>query len=344
MRSTRVPSPSRRARRGGSRFRTGRLGAGLALLLAVGCAGGWQEMKTKRFTAYAQRPHDYRETLRQLEYAYAALSAFFPKASVGPVEVLFMPGFDFVHEFGVDRSGLALPLVPGSGRLGRRNLIVMGQGSSNAYALGMLSYLFVNKAVPGAPLWLQQGLSTYFSRTAVQAGKGQWRACFGLQAPLEARYFQMPLDKFFATSWSEYAGTARFFDGTAGLLMDFIFHGDGGAHLTQVQAIFAAASQGVSGAQIMATTFPGMTLPQLGARISDFKGSQIEQRQRGIMCPLPVPIAPEQVPDESDPHESPVPAEEIQQLMVALHKLPQGERLPIWYPAEVIAHGPTASR
>jgi hypothetical protein len=329
------------------RRRTSSLTTGLLalLLLAGGCAGGWQQMKTKRFTGYAQRPHDYRETLHQLEYAYAALSTFFPKAAVGPVEVLFMPPSDLIHEFGVDRPGLVLPLVPGAGRVGRRNLIVMVQGTSNDYALAMLSHLFVNKAVPGAPLWLHEGLSLYFSHTAVQAGGGQWRACFGLQSPLDLRYMQMPLDKFFAVTWRSYPETGpKFFTGTAVLLMDFIFHGDGGAHLKKIPAIFAAASQGVSGAEIMASTFPGVSLEQLGARIADFKGSQIEQRARGIMCPLPMPIAPEQVPDESAPQESPVPSQEIQQLMLALHKLPQGHRLPPWYPAEVIARGADAGR
>jgi len=305
------------------------LGA-LLLVLAAGCAGGWQQMRTRRFTAYAQRPHDYRETMRQLEYAYAALSTFFPTAPVGTVEVLFMPGFDFIHEFGAERAGLVLPRVPGDGQLGRQNLIVMGQGDSTSYALSLLSHLFVDKAVPGAPLWLHEGLARYFSSTALQTGHGQWRACFGMMAPLDVRFFQMPLDKFFAVTWQTYPETGSFFSGTARLLMDFIFHGDGGAHLNQVPAIFAAASRGVPGPEIMTTIFPGMTLEALGQRIADFKGSQSEQRARGIMCPLPMDIDASHFPDRSDPQESPFPAPAIDQLMVALHQLPHGEKLPVW--------------
>ena len=82
---------------------------GLAVLLAAGCAGRWHQMKTKRITGYAERPRDYRETMKQLEYGYAALSAFFPKAEVGNVEVLFLPAASFVHEFGTDRSGSRFP-------------------------------------------------------------------------------------------------------------------------------------------------------------------------------------------------------------------------------------------
>jgi hypothetical protein len=314
-------------------LRTARLLALTVPLIAAGCAGGWHQLKSKRITGYAERPGDYRETMRQLEYSYAALSAFFPRADVGPVEVLFLPPATWLHTFGAERTGLVLTSVPGAGRVGRQSLVVMSQQPDYLLSTRLLAHLFLNKAVPGAPLWLHQSLAAYLGTAAIQSGQGRWRACFGFHASLDSRLYQMPLDKFFAVTWEQYpeAGPG-FFIGTGRLLMDYIFHGEKGAHLPKLPAIFSAAGQGMRGPDIMAATFPGVSLEELGKRISDFKGSQTEQRERGLICPLPVPIDAAHIPDESDPQESPFPTPDIEQLMAALKKLPHGDRFPAWYP------------
>src|SRR5262245_4019730 len=100
---------------------------GLAVLLAIGgCGGsGWQQMRTRRITGYAEHPRRFRETMNQLEYSYAALSAFFPKTQVGTVEALFLPGTTMGGTFGASRGGLVFPGVPGAQSIGRQNLLVM---------------------------------------------------------------------------------------------------------------------------------------------------------------------------------------------------------------------------
>jgi hypothetical protein len=315
----------------------------VALLVAVsGCAGGWQEMKTRRFTAYAERPRDYRETLLQLEYSYAALSTFFPRAQVGEVEVLFMPWDELMLTFHAERGGLVLPAVPGAGRIGKGNLIVMGEAGLGT-TMRLLSHLFVHRVVPNAPFWIHSGMAGYFASTGMQRGNGRFRACFGVVAPLDARFFQMPLDRFFAIGWRDYDHSdPSFYDGTARLLMDFIFHGDSGAHRAQLPAIFGAAARGQSGPQIMAATFPGMNLEQLGRRISDFKGSHREQMERGLMCPVPADIAPDRRPDTESPREAPVPPGVVAELLAALQKLPHGDYYPSWYPPEILGTPPAA--
>jgi hypothetical protein len=313
------------------------------LLAAAGCAGGWRQLKTKRITAYTDRPAFYDETIKQLEYSYAALSVFFPRAQVGTVEVLFMDGAALLQEFGPDRPGLVLPGLPGA-RIGSRNLVVMDRGVDTAYSMSLLTHLFLYQAVPNAPLWLHQGLSRYLSNALVKAGQGHWQACFGLPPVLEGRFYQIPLARFFAVTWDQYAEAGpSFMSGTGRALMDYIFHADGGAHLQKVPAIFSAASRGVTGPEIMAATFPGVSLEQLDERISGFHGSQTEQRSRGMLCPLTIPIPPDRVPDESSPLESPVPPVEIDNLIAALKKLPHGQGLPVWYPPAVPGPTPPAA-
>ena len=202
----------------------------------------------------------------------------------------------------------------------------------------MLSYLFVAKGIPNAPLWLHVGLAQYFQATTVQSGPGQLHACFGASRRyLGSSFRAMPLEKFFALGWKEYPrAEVPYYLGTANLLMNYIFHGDDGAHLPKLPAIFRAAAQGTPGPQIMAEVFPGMTLAQLGQRIYDFGGSISEQRGRAVSCPLPIPIPPDRAPDESIPQESPIAPQEIDQLMQALKRLPHGDRFPPYYPPEIL--------
>jgi len=313
---------------------------GVVIFAVAGCAGGgWQQMKTKRFTGYADTPRDHRDTMEQLELAHATLGSFFPKADIGQVEILFMDGNEFLHTFGTDRGGaMVLPKVPGAGRLGSGFTMVLTQDRGYSASTALLSHLFVHKVVPNAPLWLHEGMAMYFQQSRIGSAEGKWLACFGASwSPMGDKYIRLPLDKFFAVSWQDYANSEPgFYRGTGLLLIDFLFHGDKGAYLNKLPNVFAMAAQGTPGPQIMSVTFPGMNLAQLGQRIYDFKASGEEQRQRDVMCPLPIPVPAEKLPDESSPQETPANPQEIEQLLQALKRLPQGDRLPNWYPPEVL--------
>jgi hypothetical protein len=322
-----------------TKARSTRLLALLLLVSAIGCAGGWTEMKTKRFTGHAFKPRDHRDHMEQLELAHATLATFFPKADIGPVEVLFMDSTDFIFAFGTDRFGLVLPKVPGGGRLGAGNTIVLTTDGGYPIATVMLSHLFLNKVVPNAPLWLHEGMAMYFSKSTIGSANGKWITCFGANASIEgsAQIIRLPLDKFFAIGWKDYASSnPQYYRGTGVLLIDFLFHGDKGAYLDKLPNMFAATSQGMPAPQIMAATFTGMSLAQLDQRIYDFKVSGGEQRQRDVMCPLPIPVQAEKLPDESTPQEKPDAVPEVEQLLQALKQLPQGDRLPSWYPPEIV--------
>jgi hypothetical protein len=320
---------------------------GLVLLAAAGCAGGgWRQMKTKRITGYAETPHRFLETMNQLEYGYAALSAFFPKAQVGNVEVVFFEGTTLAHTFGTNRGGLTFPGVPGAPGIGRGNLILMTEDTRGEQSAGLLSHLFIHQVIPHAPLWLQQGLRQYFETVALQHGDAGWRACFGYKVTLVGTRgtFRMPLDRFFAITWPEYdKSDPWFYLGTATQLMEYIFHADGGAHVAKLPAIFAAAEQGMPGAQIMAATFPGTTLDQLGAAAYDLSRS-VESKRRRSKCALPVVLDPSQFPDETEPQLTPTSAQEIDQLLAAVKRLPHGDRYPGWYPPEILGSAKTAAR
>lgn len=319
------------------KMRVRRLFCLVALMVMSGCAGGWHSMKSKRITAYADKPRDFRHTVVQLEYAYAALSSFFPKVELGTVEVLFMDGIQRAHEFGSQRGGMVFPAVPGPTSIGRNNLIVMSADVGYANSTALLSHLFLHKLLPNAPLWLHVSLAEYFSGVSVKYGKDRWVACFGQAAPLDVSFFRMPLDQFLAVTWQDYAqSNPSFYRGTGQLLMDFLFHGDKGAHRGKLPAIFKGVANNMSGPEIIAATFPGMTLEQLGERLSGFKGSQAEQLERDRMCALGVPIPPEKIPDDADLTEIPISPQEIEPLMTALKKLPHGNKFPSWYPPAVL--------
>jgi hypothetical protein len=307
---------------------------------SAGCAGGWTEMKTKRFTGHAFHARDHRDHLEQLELAHATLSTFFPKADIGPVEVLFMDDDnDFLFAFGSDRVGLVLPRVPGGGRLGAGNTIVLPMSVGYPVATTMLSHLFLHEVVPNAPLWLHDGMAMYFAKSKLGSNDGKWVACFGANETVEGRaeIIRLPLDKFFALGWKDYASSnPRYYRGTGELLIDFLIHGDKGIYLEKLPSVFAAVAQGTPGPQIMSATFAGVALDELGQRIYDFKASSGEQRQRDVLCPLPLPVPADKLPDDSTPQERPESAAEVQQLLEALKQLPQGDRMPSWYPPEIV--------
>jgi hypothetical protein len=310
---------------------------GMVLLTTGGCVGGWTQMKTAHITGYAETPHSYRNSMKQMEYAYAALSSFFPRAEVGNVDVLFLDGPTMVADYGTGRGGMVLPTLPGATTIGSKNLVVVGEAGLFSSAR-LLAHLFIDKALPAAPLWLHEGLAEYFTSVQMQSGDGRWRACFGSTGPMAVNYIQIPLEKLFTITWQQYpTSEPAWYDATGWLLMDYVFHGEKGANFKKLPLIFDAVGEGAPAAKIMAATFPGMTLEQLGKRIADFKASSTEQRERNLMCALPVPIAPEKFPDEADPRETPADAQQIAQVRAALAKLPHGERFASWYPREVLA-------
>jgi hypothetical protein len=311
----------------------------LLIVSGTGCAaGGWTEMRTKRITAYSQTPAVHGETVTQLEDSFAALSAFFPKVDIGTVEVLFMGGWDQGEAFGSNRGGLVIPGVPGAEKIGRENLIVMDKDEEAVKSMDLMSHLFLHKAVPNGPLWLHQSLSTYLHNILIQEVGGKWRVCFGVVGQWDyRRIFRMPLDRYFSITWRTYAESEpNIYTGTGRLLMEFIFHGDGGVHLSQLPKIFVAAVQGVPGPQIMDMIFPGLTLEQLGERIAAAKNvGRTERTRDAMMCPLPLTIPDERRPDHTSAKETAAHPEEIAQLMTALKRLPHGDRYPSWYPPEI---------
>jgi hypothetical protein len=174
----------------------------------------------------------------------------------------------------------------------------------------------------------------------VQAGGGRWRACFGFPGPHDEPYTKLPLAKFFSVTWQEYPNAnPDYYLATGWLLMDFIFHGDGGAYFAQLPSIFEAVSQGISGPAIMAATFPNSTLDQLDEQIADVRGTGRAQLRHHNACPLAVPIAPSRLPDVGEPREEPVDPQEIERVRRALDKLPHGARFPSWYLPAILAGG-----
>jgi len=311
----------------------------LALCTAVvasGCASsGWHEMKTAHLTGYSEFPGNFRETMKQLEYTRSTLAAFFPRADVGPIEVLFLDGPTMAEVYGRYRGGFVVPAVPGAGSIGRNNLIVMSAFGLDGSAL-LMTHLYLYKVLPNAPLWFHESLAEYLAMIQVQSGTAGWRACLGFPGVM-TKHMRMPLDRFFAITWQQYPESdPAWYQDTGFLLMDYIFHRDHGAYFKQFPAIIDAVSQGTPGPAIMSKVFPGLTLAQLSERVGDTTARHADVVQRNIRCVLPMPIAPDQVPDEAEPRETPIASTEIDRLRAALDRLPRGQWVPQWYPPEVL--------
>ena len=142
----------------------------------------------------------------QLELAHATLATFFPKADIGPVEILFMDDTEFLHTFGTDAGAMVLPKVPGAGRLGGGFTMVLDQPRLSDSTRAQPPVRGQGPA-QRAPV-VARGNGDVFLQSRIGSVDGKWLACFGASwAPLGDKYIRLPLDKFFAVSWQDYANS-----------------------------------------------------------------------------------------------------------------------------------------
>jgi hypothetical protein len=307
----------------------------VGLSLLSGCSHGWRSYRSKHITLYTTSVRDQEQTQLQLEYAYAALSSsFYRHSELGPVEVVLLEGNTFVVELGARRPVLVLPKVPPDVRIGKNGLVVLYEDAMANRGAQALSYLFLHKLMPNAPLWLQEGMASYVRSFHYTYGKDAKGACFGFQEGLQG---EITLPELFSMSWDQMdEGPRTWYQDTSRLLMDYVIHGDEGKNFAKLPVILTLAAEGKSGPDIMSSAFPGTSMQALGLAVKNFRRDMGAQRARGVMCPLAVRIPPDRFPDEGERQETPTAQADIDQVMALFAKLPRREGYPAWYPPDVV--------
>src|SRR4051812_5537458 len=175
--------------------------------LAVGCASSrnytnWDANRTKHVTVYTDAKLEHLYMQEWLERSYNAFQAFFPDLKVGNANVVWLknePGVwtRLFSPLDDPPSGWTLETVPSGSRIGRDGLIILerkddyvsGPGGfrmtsvrDETLAKRQMAHLFIMRAVPMAPLWLQVGLGRYMSKYRVHYRGDYYVACFGSPA------------------------------------------------------------------------------------------------------------------------------------------------------------------
>lgn len=314
---------------------------------AGGCAStglnspdGWHVVKSKRFTMYTATSLSHAETLNGLEYHYASLSSSFFRKDIGNVDVVFLENEDFTDVFGVKRSYVVMPKVPGNGKIGKDGLLIVRplHGAGDTTSAEALTHVFIDRVLPPAPLWFHEGFSAYARMAEYKEGEGKRFACFGRPGFNETRF--IPLDKLFPMSWDEYDGdeARSWYKNTARMLIDFAIHGDGGKHLPAMNAMIEGFLEQKDTSAIMKTAFPSLDLKKLGERVTAHGLDVINQPAsiRGI-CPLGFPIPDDKAADIGDKPLAAADVADIKELIVAMKKLPRrNDGYPGWYPLDVV--------
>ena len=258
----------------------------LALLTALalpacsmpGQTTGWQVNRTKNVRLYTEARLEHEFIQEWLELSHAAFQAFFPEVNTGTVEAVWLkrePGSlgRFYSPLDDPRAGWTFETMP-SGGIGRDGLIVLERrlehrGMSFAavrdetLAKEQMAHLFINKAVRGAPLWLQVGLGRYLQKFRMHYKKDVWLACFGGNAfdePIRAgstgREVMLELDELFTADWYRYDKRRRsWYEYTAYALVHFMLHGKPG-HRERFPMFLKALREGRSNEEALAAGYP----------------------------------------------------------------------------------------
>lgn len=345
----------------------------VAAACASGCATteGWNNVQTKNFNLYTNTQEHYKETLRQLENAYAALSSsFFREKDVGKVDVLFLDDAEFVDYMGNFRRGAAISKLPGDGPIGKSGLLVLrphvlrsidgqGQGTrelgfettaaaAGAGAMGnraaiaakeMLTHIFIDRVMPQAPLWFHEGFASYVSSSELRGDGQRTFACFGYPHKTEAL---LPVASLWNVTFDEYAQPERrgFFPATGYTFIDFVVHGDDNKYRALIGPLVNGLASGQPADALVAGAFPGVDTAALDNMLGNHK-QLIEQQidsnaqVRGA-CPFGVLVPEKLLPAEAPSQITPVPPEHIEAMFRALQALPAKDEYPPYYPPSVV--------
>ena len=264
--------------------------AAVASLLG-GCAHqglpkGWAVSRTQHVKVYTDAWIEHEYMQEWLELSHMAYQALFPDVKTGTVDAVWLkqePGGTRWYTPNDDpQAGWTLETMPSGGRIGRDGLIVLerreeysvGPNGFSAHSVRdenlakiQMAHLFIMKAVPMAPLWLQVGLARYMAKYRVHY-HGDWaEACFGsvvFDEPIRAaeegrtgRRVTIPVSELTTTDWYGYDRKKRYwYEYTAYAFVHYLIHGEKGFNKGRFPKLLAALREGKSTEEALALAYP----------------------------------------------------------------------------------------
>ncbi len=354
------------------------LSASLVLTAAAaGCThapwrphAGWEASKSKHVTVYTDAITEHRFSQEWLERSHVAYQAFFPKVKMDKVDVLWVksePGW-FGRVFWPNedpQDAWSLETVPSGGKIGRDGLIVLETRNEHAAAV-QLAHLFIEKAVPNAPLWLHVGLARYMAKGRVHRRGDKWVACFGsavfdepitasmpkrqidpsrnpvLPNPttLSSRGVAISLDEVLYTDWYRYDAKRRhWYEYTAYAFVHFLIHGRNGWHGTRFPVLLEALGEGKSTEEALGLAYPHILDEEWEAALAAHLRppsnralvATVPTVAQGICMRLPT------IDESTPPERAPVDEAAIRTVMDDLQRVEIFRRHSGWFPEEIVA-------
>ena len=275
---------------------------GLVLVAALGgCAHrgpprGWAVSRSQHVKVYTDAWIEHEYMQEWLELSHSAYQALFPNVRTGTVDAVWLknePGssLKFYSPMDDPAAGWTLETMPSGGKIGREGLIVLerreelvASGASfsmrsirdEGLAKSQMAHLFIMKAVPQAPLWLQMGLARYMSRFRIHY-KGDFAlACFGsavFDEPIRSegrsgRRVIIPYDELTTTDWYGYDRKKRYwYEYTSYALVHYLIHGEKGFHRSRFPLFLRALGEGKSTDDALALAYPHILASEWDDRI-----------------------------------------------------------------------------
>ena len=366
----------------------------LATLTAgAGCArnnayNDWSVNRSRNVALYTDAKLEHRFIQEWLELSHAAFQPFFPEVKTGTVDAVWLKvepgsGTRIYRPWDDPRAGWTLETVPSGGKIGRHGLIILERelefrgthfaGVRNEQlAKAQMAHLFIMKAVPMAPLWVQIGLGRYMQKFRIHYQGKLWMACYGgvaFDEPLVASPAQLdPLgrmgqrgtvgvgdgrratidvEKLFTTDWYDYDGQGRrWFEYTAYALIHYLIHGDNGFNRSRFPLFLKALREGQSSEVALRTAYPQVLDDEWDERLAVHVRPSMSRAYRAGMSELPqgmcFQIPPAHHADKK-PRREKADTDDIATLMSDLERVEPFRRHAGWWPQDIV-HAEAAKR
>lgn len=316
------------------------VGALGGLLLSSGCAGSWKHYETKHVNLYTDMSLAHEQTVLALEYHYAIMaSSFFGKVAGPKVDVLLLDDVPFQAHFGSLRGGMTLSKSPGGQEIGRDGLIVMKLSGSTNLGSTLLSYWFLDKAAPNAPLWFHEGFGRYTGGALYMEGPTGAAGCIGRHWSQKDDVL-MSINDFGNASWTDYGGKYRgWLPYSGAVFFDWLMHADNGARRDALGEVVNQLANGVQTTDAL-TKATHKTTEEIDEALKLHRHTWV---RRG-MCPISFAIRSDNLADKEAPRQRDFPAERVDALLAALATLPEVEGYADYYPVAVVEQSGRTSK
>lgn len=354
--------------------------AGLVLVVALGgCAHrgpprGWAVSRTQHVKVYTDAWIEHEYMQEWLELSHSAYQALFPNVVTGTVDAVWLKnepgGLRFFSPMDDPAAGWTLETMPSGGKIGREGLIVLERRDEmsvgpngvsmrsvrdEGLAKSQMAHLFIMKAVPQAPLWLQMGLARYMSRFRIHYRKDHAIACFGSVAfdePVRSegrngRRVLIPYQELTTTDWYVYDRKKRYwYEYTAYALVHYLMHGDrgdltrqGGFHRTRFPLLLKALAEGKNTDDALALAYPHILASEWDDRLEVYVRPRegVARIAENVYLPqgMCLKIPPVRLAEEK-PKRTPANPAEVELMLDDLVRVDPFHRHAGWLPHDVV--------